>query len=169
MAKDTRVPTRGEITERTEKTAENLHQKEGDLDKTVSDIETIRTTIENLRLEGTSEGGAEVQRSMDNAEHVTEDIFDREDGELERFQEDNEQHRTEFQERADTSESDRATIDATHERVQTQDAHAELENARQSVLADIDFLKGVVERAREKGEASEQAQREYQERRQVRR
>ena len=169
MARTTGLSRRGEIVEQVDATSDELRKKEGELEVTVGDIEIIRETIGELRLDGTAEGMDEVKRSVDAAENVTEEIFDREDDELEGLQEGNEEQAHEYQERADTSTVDASEIGRSQAEVQTRDAGAELESARQSALDDVDFLKGVVDRARESGERSKEAQRGYEERRSARR
>jgi hypothetical protein len=164
MVKDTGTRSRGEIGEKLDRTSEKLREKESDLDRIASDIETVRQTIVNLALEGTDEGKREVERAMDRAEDVTEKVFEHEDQELDRVQGESDEYRSDLEGRAESIGTDAEKIADTQNTIQTKEAEAEFEGARASVLEDLAFLKDVADRAKEMCRESDDAQKVHQER-----
>ena len=106
MARRGDVPTRGEVTEKVDHSADDMQEKAEEMDKVVEDIETVRQTLEELDLGGTSDGADEVGQSIEAAEDVTVDVFDREDEEVEQLQQDSSEYEGDLHERSDSVESD---------------------------------------------------------------
>ena len=86
MARRSDAPSRSEITERIDKTREDMQETEQEMDTTVCDIETIRGTLDALEGGGTAEGGDEVESLIESAENETVDVFDGQDADLEQLQ-----------------------------------------------------------------------------------
>ena len=158
MAKRRDVPTRHEVIERVEGNKEDMEKKEVDLDKIASDVETVRHTLENLDLDGTSEGSEEVEQSIESAENVTEQEFDKEDEELEQIQEDNQEFDGELNDRRGSSESDLGKISDASSGIETTETVKELERAKEAALRDIEYLREQIDRARAAREKSDDIQ-----------
>ena len=164
MARRGDVPTRGEVTEKVEHNANDMQEKAEDVDKIVEDIETVRQTLEELDLGGTSDGAEKVERSIDAAEDVTVDVFDREDEEVEQLQEDTSEYEDDLGERSDTVESDLGKISDASGRIETQETTNELVNAKEAAIHDIEFLSDQARRAEEARAESERIQQDHQSR-----
>lgn len=156
--------SRSDITEHVGRSQQDMREKEGDLEKIATDMETVRETLEALDFGGTSEGCDGVEMSMRGAEDVTESVFDREDEELEKVQADAEDHQGEIQERTDSDNSDLEQISDASSRIETSEAVNELVKAKDAALRDIEFLSEQIRRAQDAREESEQTQQEYQRR-----
>ena len=72
--------SRSEVTERVGRHHEGLDEKGRDIDRTVSDIETIRKTLEEVVLKGTSDAAEEIERAIEGAEALSVDEFTQESG-----------------------------------------------------------------------------------------
>jgi len=162
VARKRDVPTRHEVTEKVDTSKELMEEKEVDLDKIADDVETVRETLENLDLGGTSEGSDEVENAIHGAEDVTIDEFDREDEELEQIQQESEKYEGELTERSDASESDVDKISDASSAVETKDTLNELATAKEAALREVDFLAEAIDRAKEAQDESERAQQELQ-------
>ncbi|MCA9449726.1 MAG: hypothetical protein KC931_21575, partial [Candidatus Omnitrophica bacterium] len=83
-------PSRTEIKEVQEANRDLMTEKEIDLSKRASDLETVRDLIGELDLEGfTSEGRDAVSESVEESQDVAEDVFDRDDETLREVQDEN--------------------------------------------------------------------------------
>ena len=164
MARRRDVPTRGEVTERTDKNRDDMREQEEQLETTADDIETIRQTLEDLDFSGTAEGANEVEASIERADDVTVGVFDEHDGNLEEVQSESEEHEGELQERADVSESDLGKISDASARIETDEAVGELVKAKEGALKDVEFLSDQEKRACEAREESERIQKELESR-----
>ena len=162
MPRRSDTPSRSEISERIDGDAERMREKEGDIETTVSDIETVRHTLENLDLGGTSEGSEAVEGAIQGAEDVTVEVFDGQDTELEEIQGEDEEYECEVDERTDSVESDLGKVSDASIQIDTDEGVNELIKAKEAALQDIDFFKEQGERAREAREESERIQQEYQ-------
>ena len=164
MKRRTDVKSRPEINQAIDKSGNDMQEKEADLDKIAADVETVRETLESLDFGGTSEGADAVEVTMEGAEDITEDVFDRGDEELEQIQEEDEEYQGELEEAADSDESDLEQISDASSRIETSETVEGLVQAKEAALRDIDFLSEQINRAREARDRSEQTQREYQNR-----
>jgi 6-pyruvoyl-tetrahydropterin synthase len=147
MARRKDVPTRHEVTEKIESNRKEMEGKETDLDKIASDVETVRQTIEQLDFSGTAEGSEQMESSIESAEDVTREVFDREDDSLEEVQTHNEEFEGELQDRQGSSESDLGKISDSSAKIETKETINELVKAKEAVLHDIDFLVEQIRRA----------------------
>lgn len=150
------VPTRHEVSEKTDTTKREMEAKENDLDKIASDVETVRHTLEQLDFRGTAEGSGEVESSIESAEDVTTEVFDREDEGLEQIQQDNKEFEGELEGRRGSSESDLGKISGA--KIETKETVSELEKAREAALRDIDFLAEQIRRATDARKESDAVQ-----------
>lgn len=164
MARRGDVPTRGEVTEKVDHSADDMQEKAEEMDKVVEDIETVRQTLEELDLGGTSDGADEVGQSIEAAEDVTVDVFDREDEEVEQLQQDSSEYEGDLHERSDSVESDLGKISDASGRIETQETTNELVNAKEAAIHDIEFLSEQAQRADEAREESERVQQDHQSR-----
>ena len=164
MARRSDAPSRGEITERIDKTREDLQEAEQEMDTTVCDIETIRGTLEGLEGGGTAEGGDEVESLIESAESETVDVFDEQDGDLEQLQQDGEEYQGELQEHSEVAESDLGKLSDASAQIETAVALDEFRGAKESSMRDIDFLEEQRTRSQDATEESDRVQQEYQQR-----
>jgi len=155
------TPTRGEVSERVEKSKEQMDEKVNDLDLIATDAETVRGTLESLDLNGTSEGSDAVESAIEEAENVTVEKFDEEDEALQEVQSDMEDFEGELQERTDSSESDSEQVSEAIGQITTEETKGELEQAKSEIDDDIEFLKEQNETAREAREENTQLQQEH--------
>lgn len=152
------APSRHELTEHGEGLEKEMEKQEVLLDRIVSDVETVRQTLENLDFSGTSEGTDEIERSIEGAENVTVQEFDREDESLEEIQADNEEFERGLQDRHGASESDLGKISDSKTSIETKETIDKLTEAREAAERDIDFLTEQIERARSAMENSDAVQ-----------
>ena len=162
MRKRNDVPTRNELTETIEKQEDDMSEKAEELETTVSDVETVRDTLDSLDFGGTAEGADEVETSIENAEDVTVEVFERQDEGLEEIQGDVEDYESELQGRHGSSESDLGKLSDASGHVETQETVNELVNSKEGLLRDIEFLSGQTDRAKEARDESERVQNELQ-------
>lgn len=164
MRKRSDLSSRGEINDNIDKHREDMSVKEDELEIVASDTETVRSTLENLDFGGTEEGADAVESAIEQAEHVTVDIFEQKDSDLEVIQSDTEGYKDELQGHSETAESDLGKISDAGSQVQTGETIEKLADARDNVTEDRDFLNDQVDRAREAREESEQRQQELESR-----
>jgi hypothetical protein len=164
MARHKDVPTRHELSDQIQEHDNGMETKEIDLDKIASDVETVRGTLENLDFSGTSEGAEEVERSIEAAEDVTVQEFDKEDEELEQLQSESQEFEDGIQDRRESSESDIGKITDAAVKIETKETVNQLEKAKEAALRDMEFLSEQIERARSAREKSNAAQEKLQSR-----
>jgi hypothetical protein len=164
MARRKDVPTRHELTDQGQEHDRGMEAKEIDLDKIASDVETVRGTLDNLDFGGTSEGTEEVERSIEAAEDVTVQEFDREDEELEHLQSESQEFEDGIQDRRESSESDMRQVTDAAGKIETKETLNQLEKAKDAALRDMEFLSEQIERARSAREGSNAAQEKLQSR-----
>jgi hypothetical protein len=154
------APTRSEITEKVEKHETDMEEKTGEIEETVSDVETERDTLESLDLDGTAETAEEVEQAIEGAQDVSAEEFDTESGELEETHNETEEHEEELQERSDTTSSDLGKISDASAKIHSDSANGELIVAKESAMRDIEFLD---DEAKQSEDAREQSQRLHEE------
>ena len=157
--KDT--PTKNELEGSIEKASLEMKEKGEDLDKIASDAETVKNTLENLDLGGTSEGAEKLKTSFESTERVTKEVFDGKDDELEKIHADNREFEHETEGRRESSETDQHKISDAADAMTTHESINELLKAKEAVLEDIDFLKEQIERAHEAMTKSEAIQEKH--------
>jgi hypothetical protein len=144
-----------------DKNAEDMGEKETNLEKVASDIDKIRELVQRLELRGSAEGADRIEQSVEGAGRATEEAFDREDQELEERQEQSETYRGELDGKATATESDLGKLSDASAQIETQEATREFAEAKAAALEDIDALEKLVDRARESREKSEQVQEQH--------
>ena len=164
MRKRRDLPSKRQVKERVDVSKKDMQEKETDLDKIASDVERVRETITNLDFGGTAEGTQQLESSIEKAKDVTASVFDKENDELEQIQHKGKEYETEIDKRETTSKSDLEKISSTSTKIETKETINELVNAKESILRDIDFLSGQIERAKDAREKSDAAQRQLEER-----
>jgi hypothetical protein len=158
MRKKGDLPKRCEVIEKVDLNGKDMEEKEDNLDRVASDVETVRQTLENLDFGGTEDGSDQVERAIEDAESITIEVFGREEGQLDRIQNDNQEFEGELQDRRGSSESDLGKLSDSSARTETEETVNELLKAKESVLRDIDFLAELIGRARVAGEKSDAIQ-----------
>ena len=158
MVREYNTPTRDEVTERVERARDDMENKEGDLDKVSSELETVRQTIEHLDLKGTSEGCEQIESFIESAENVAENTFGEANEELDRIQTDSQEFEGDLQDRQNASESDLGKVSDFSSRIETKETINEFVRVKESVIRDIDFLSEQVRRALEAREKSNAVQ-----------
>jgi len=149
------ISTRAEINERREGNLNDMEKKEVNLDRIASDLEIARRTISQLDFKGTKEGAEQLERAIEKAEDVTEDVFNKEDEELERIQSDNLEFEGEIQDSRNFSESDLQKVSDASTSIETKETVDALVDAKDMILRDIDFLDEQIRRAKDAREKSD--------------
>jgi len=150
--RDTR--TRNEVTDTVDKGQEEMKERAEDLEQVSSDVETVRRTLDELDLAGTTEGADQVTESIHEAEEVTKEEFDRQDNELEQVEEQSHEFESELQEGRDSTYTDLGKISDAGAQIKTDQTQNELNEAKAMAQADIEFLQEHVKRASESREES---------------
>jgi len=158
------IPTRQEVTERITNDGKEMEIKESDLDQIATDVETVRRTIESLDFGGTAEGTEELERAIEGAEKVTEDVFGKENENLEQVQAVSEAYESKMDDHRGVTESDLGKVSNDSAQIETNETINALIRAKEAVLKDIDFLTDQVKRAHEAIEKSDDHQRQLEER-----
>jgi len=161
MRKKTDTPTRNEVTERVEKNKDEMEKNVEQLDAIASDSEVVEKTLLELDLDGTAEGTADVESSIEEAGNVTRDVFQQKDENLEEMQSETEDHENELQERTDSAQMDLGKISDASGRIETKDTVNELAEAKESALKDIEFIDEHQQRAKDARAESERLQQEH--------
>ena len=159
MSRRSDVPTRSEVTEKIDTTKSEMEAKETELDKVASDVETVRQTREYLDFGGTAEGSDEVESSIESAEDVTIEVFDKEDESLDQVQTRNEEFEGKLQDHQESSESDLGKISDARAKIDTKETINELAKVEEAISNDADFLKEQRLRASDAREQSDDIQR----------
>ena len=164
MARRGDIPTRGEVSEKVEKHETDMREKGDQIEETVEDVETVRQTLEDLELGGTSEGSDAVEQAIEGAEDVSAGEFDEESEGLEEIQGESEEHEGELQERSDTTSSDLGKVSDASGRVHSDATNRELVDAKEAALRDVEFLDEQATRAGDAREESRRIHEEHQQR-----
>lgn len=162
MARKGDLGTRGEVTERVDRNANDLQEKADASEKVVEDVETVRETRDEVELGGTADGADEVEQALDTAEDTAVDIFDDRDEEVEQQQEDSEEHEEALREGRETCESDREKIADKGSRIDTAEVAHKQDEVHEATNREIEFLDDYEGREAAAREESEQLQREHQ-------
>lgn len=158
------IPTRQEVTERITNDGKEMEIKESDLDRIATDVETVRRTIESLDFGGTAEGAEQLEHAIEGAEKVTEDVFEKENENLEQVQVVSEAYESKMDDHRGVTESDLGKVSNDSAQIETNETINALIRAKEAVLKDIDFLTDQVKRAHEAIEKSDDHQRQLEER-----
>ncbi|VGO13478.1 hypothetical protein PDESU_02035 [Pontiella desulfatans] len=152
---------RGEISETVDHSNSDMDEKLGDLDKVQQDVATVRDTLASLEFGGTSEGADAVEQSITDAENITVDVFDQQDGELDDMQSGSQEFQSELEDHSASDQSDLERVSEASGRLETDETVSELVKAKEAALRDIDFLMEQIERAQTARDESERTQEDY--------
>ena len=156
------TPSQGEITEKVDKRKEDMREKGEEMDESVSDVETVRQTLESLEFAGTAEGGEAVEQAIEGAEDTSVDEFDQRSGDLEGIHQETHEDEDGLQERSDTTSEDLGKISDASGEIHSDATDNELVAAKESAMRDIEFLDDHRSQAEQAREESERLQQEYQ-------
>ena len=158
MRTRTETRSRGEISGRVDRTAEDMDSRGADLEDRRSEVQSLREAVENMDFGGTSDAIEIMENALDNAEKVVVDTAERQSEELDEVQADNAEHGDELQDRADADRGDAENISDVSSGISIGESVNELTRARDKLLEDFDFLDDALKRAQEAGERSEEHQ-----------
>ena len=147
MSRGSAARTRSEISETVKRHEHDMQEKADQMEILAKDTEVVRETLAKLDFDGTSEGTEAVQGAIEEAEDVTVNNFEQEDGRLEDVQAEAQDNQTELQDRADSSELDLGRMSDASGRIETQETLSKLADAKNAVLEDRDFLGREIEEA----------------------
>lgn len=164
MAKRGDLPTRNEIEGNVEKHKENMSEQVDELDICATDTETVRDTRDSLDVDITAEGAEQVLESIDNAEDVTVEEFEREDDNLEQIIDEVKEYTDELGEREDSAREDLEVVSDASSRIETQQTVDELAHTKAALMEDMDFLEDNEREAEDAHNETEQARRDLQQR-----
>jgi len=160
MARRSDIRSRTEVTGEIETKKEDMDLKETDLDTIASDYEIVRQTLENLEG-GTVEGFDETEKSIEAAEDVTVEVFEKKDDELEEIQADTEEFEGEIKENRNSAESDLGKLSDASGKIETKETINKLVEAKEIVMRDMEFLGGEIDRAQDAREKSDAVQEKH--------
>jgi len=160
MARRSDIRSRTEVTGEIEKKKEEMDTKETDLDTIASDHEIVRGTLENIEG-GTVEGFDETEKSIEAAEDVTVEVFEKKDDELEEVQAETHDFEGEIKENRNSAESDLGKLSDASAKIDTTETINELVEAKETVMRDMEFLAGEIDRAQDAREKSDAVQEKH--------
>lgn len=161
MPRDTAKPTRQEISDKRDAHSETMREIREKLERDARDITTVRTLDEELILDGaTEEGTQEIKDSVDRAEGAAEGQFDEDDVQLEEAHQDTEDFRSDITERRDVSEENRERITDITDSLEIKEAIERIQEAKEGVLRELEFLEDIEKQALESLEESKDVRRQ---------
>ena len=160
MARRSDIRRRPEVTEKIETNKNEMDTKENNLDTIASDVETVRQTLENLEG-GTVDGFDETEKSIEVAEDVTIEVFEKKDDELEEVQSDTEEFEGEIKENRNSAESDLGKLSDASGKIDTTETINRLVEAKETVMRDMEFLAAEIDRALDAREKSDAVQEKH--------
>jgi uncharacterized phage infection (PIP) family protein YhgE len=158
MRKRSDTPTRSEITDTIGEQEDQMDEGKEQLNLTAEDADTVSDTTSALDFDGTSEGSDQLRDSMEQAQDVTAEVFERESEELDEVITEADEYQQDLQERSDSSQADLDKVSDASGRVQTQETREKLGQAEEGLTEDMEFLDGQIERARTAAEDTKQGQ-----------
>ena len=160
MARRSDIRSRTEVTGEIETKKEEMDTKETDLDTIASDHEIVVQTLENLEG-GTVEGFDETEKSIEAAEDVTVEVFEKKDDELEEVQADTEEFEGEIKENRNSVESDLGKLSDASGKIETKETINKMVETKEIVMRDMEFLTGEIDRAQDAREKSDAVQEKH--------
>jgi len=154
MARRHDAPSRSDLTERTGRHREALHERSDDIEMSVSDIEVTRETLDSLGLDGLAEWAEDAERAIEGARDVSLDEVTQKAQELAEEQGEIESHEHDLEDRSDSTTSDLDKVSDADPRIHSDAVRGELATARDDAAEAVAFLKEEIERAREAREES---------------
>jgi 6-pyruvoyl-tetrahydropterin synthase len=158
VAKRRDLSSKREVSERIGKDKNDMEEKQVDLEKVASDVETVRQTLEKLDFGGTTEGAEQLEKSIESAENITTEVFEKKDEHLESIQSKSKEFEGKITEHRNTSESDLGKISDSSAKIETKETVNELVHSKEVVLKDIDFLVDSINRISDAIKKSDAAQ-----------
>ena len=154
--------SRREFKEKVDRSKTEMANKESDMKVYASDLEQERQTLESLDFNGAEEDAKQVEDAISRAEDITAERFGSENEQLEGIQQENENLEGDFQERHESAESDVDKLQKS--KLESSEAVGAMVKAKEAAVRGKEFLKEQIENTNRAREASEQAQRELEER-----
>jgi hypothetical protein len=164
MKKTQDVPSRSDITDQNDQSAEDMDKKEEELEITALDVETLRELHQEVDFETTEEGSEQLDKSIAGAESAAITEFDKEDEELEQIQEENQELEDDLSERENLSESNLDKTSEAESKINTKEALDEIVRLQESINDEIGFLDEQIKTAHDARHQSDIAQKELQNR-----
>jgi len=131
--------TRAKMESSIEKDSEETQEKKEENEKTVSDAELERRTIEGLEG-GTEDGLNDCTENLKEAQNVSSSEFDQGTNELQEIHGHIEEHKGEIHEGVERANTDIGTIDSSISELNSDSAASELETAKESARRDIEIM-----------------------------
>ena len=156
------VPSKKNITDQNDKSAEEMDQKGKELETTALDVETLRELHQEVNLETTEEGSKQLETSITGAESAAVTEFQREDEELEQIQKENEEFENDLSERENLSESNLDKTSEAGSKINTKEALEEITRLQDSINDEIRFLDEQIKSANDARTQSDMTQQELQ-------
>ncbi len=161
--RDRSKPSRQGLTETKDRRADTMHELHEKLEKKAKDLTKVRQLLEGLDLDGgTAEGADAIQESVDEAEKVTEEVFDQDDAELAREHDEGESFKSEMAERKETSESNLGHITEVTAPLDTKETIDKIRESKEAALQEVDYLQDLLQRATESIEESKAIEQDLQ-------
>jgi hypothetical protein len=159
MFRDTKSPTKQELSDKAAGYGSEMQEIHGELEKTSGDIQILRKLIDEIDPEGaTAECMDEAEKSIGRAEDATEQVFDSQDTSLEKVHDENEGYGQEVQERTSVSERNLGKVSDVTAPLTTQEAVNEIRATKEAMVRNTEVLEEVMNRIKEQADHSKQVQ-----------
>lgn len=162
MSRRRRTESRSEVESKVETSERNLVERIDVLDKMQEDVQTVREMIADMDFGGTLEGTDELEQSVEKTEGTAVEVFDEKDQELEGAAAENEALEENLTEKRETDESDQGKLDSAGEKLDADKTRRDIEEAKETVLRDVEFLAQKIARAKEARAQAREAQKNLQ-------
>ena len=159
MFRDTKSPTKQELSDKADGYAGEMKEIHEALGKTSGDIQILRKLTQEIDPEGaTAECMDEAEQSIGRAEDATEQVFDNQDMSLEKVHDENEGYGQEVQERTSVSERNLGKVSDVTAPLTTQEAVNEIRATKEAMVRNTEVLQEVMNRIKEQADHSKQVQ-----------
>lgn len=140
--------TRHELSEKSDCQAERRRELHRELEEKAQDISTVRQLKRELDLaQATSDGAAEIEASVESANDVSEEQFDRQDGQLEDAHRDARDDQADLSGRRDASDSNLAKISSDTASLKTRETIDKIRESKEAAIRETEFLEDLERRA----------------------
>lgn len=158
MPRDLSKPTRQELSEKKDHQAETRRELREELEIDARDLSTIRRLEQELDYSGgTADGLEQITGSAERAEGVTEELFDRDDGQLAEVHEESHTYHGELSEHKDTSDRNLSRITDITSTLERSEAIEQIRESKEAALQDSEFLEELEREATDSLRESEEA------------
>lgn len=141
--------SRSEVEKKVETSEKKLDERVDALDKMDKDVRIVREMIADMEFGGTLEGADELEQSVEATEDTAVEVFDEGNQKLEEVETENEALEGDLKEKKETNESDQGKLEDSKQKIEAGKTLQELEQAKENVLRDIQFLADKITRAKE--------------------